>query len=271
MRRCLLVPLLALLTACSPSDGRERIVLVTTTTVEGSGLLDLLVESYHAHQDRYRLSTTAVGSGAALELGRRGDGDLLITHDPVDEARFMADGHAVAQGPVMRSEFLLAGPRNDPAGVRGSTDLAAGLARIADAGARFTSRGDDSGTHRKERELWHRTGRNAAPTDASWYTEAGSGMAETLRIADQRSAYVLADRSTFRHLAELLDLDALARGAPPELNPYQYTIPAGARNPEGARDFVTWLGGPGRAIIGDYGVARFGEPLFLPAAPTTAP
>lgn len=270
MKQCLLI-LLGLLPACTPSDNGERVLLVTTTTVEGSGLLDALAVSYHAHQDRYRLATTAVGTGAALEIGRRGDGDILITHDPSGEARFMAAGHGVEQGPVMHSEFIIAGPPGDPAGVRGVTELGLGLARIEDAGARFISRGDDSGTHRKELELWRRAGHPGAPSGAGWYVEAGSGMAESLRIADQRRAYLLTDRSTFRHLAALLELESLARGTPAEANPYQYTIPVDAPHPDGARDFVRWLLGPGRALIGDYGVARFDEPLFLPAAPADGP
>ena len=137
----------------------QRTLLVTTTTVESSGLLDELVTADHAAQDAYRLSVTAVGSGAALELGRRGDADLLVTHDPIGEAAFMEEGHGAAQGPLMENEFIVVGPPADPAGVRGMTDLAAALDRIAGAGAPFVSRGDESGTHRRERQLWSRAAR----------------------------------------------------------------------------------------------------------------
>ncbi len=257
---------------CVPAEERARVLLVTTTTVEDSGLLDTLVAAYHGSQDRYRLATTAVGSGAALALGRRGDADLLLTHDPTGEAAFMEAGHGTRQAPVMGNEFVLAGPAADPASVRGTTDLAEGMARIAAADAPFVSRGDESGTHRKEGEL--RARRGATPREGDdagrspWpaYIESGSGMAETLRIADQREAYVLTDLGTFRHLADGLELEVLARGEPPEPNPYRYTVPTRQTHPYGARHFLEWLVGPGQEVIGAWGVDRYGEPLFHPAA-----
>lgn len=266
MKRRLLIPLLALLGACGPdTDGRERILLVTTTTVEGSGLLDALVNAYHASQDRYRISTTATGSGAALEIGRRGDADLLLTHDPSGEARFMARGYGTEQGPVMRNEYVLVGPPEDPARIRGETDLARALARIGDSGATFISRGDDSGTHRAERTLWERAGRGDRGDRPVSYVETGSGMAETLRVADQRGAYTLTDSGTFRHLSQGLALELLAAGHPEEVNLYRYTLPEQPRNPDGARDFIDWLRGPGQRVITEYGRGRFDQPLFHPA------
>lgn len=266
MKPHLLIPLLALAAACGPGEEpRERVVLVTTTTVEGSGLLDALVGAYHASQDRYHLATTAVGSGAALEIGRRGDADLLITHDPVGEARFMAAGHGAEQGPVMRNEYVIVGPPGDPAGIRGERDLAAALARIEDAGAPFISRGDDSGTHRMELELRERAGRSPSDPPES-YVETGAGMAEMLRIADEREGYALTDTGTYRHLSDRLQLEPLAEGDPPEINLYRYTLPSRAPRPEGARHFLEWLLGPGQSAIGDYGQARLGESLFSPAA-----
>ncbi len=247
------------------ANDTERVLLVTTTTVEDSGLLDVLTRAYHASQDRFRLVTTAVGSGAALETGRRGDADVLLTHDPTGEAAFMAAGHGAEQGPVMHNEFVIAGPPGDPAGIAGSTDEAQALERIAAAGALFVSRGDDSGTHRRELELWRRAGVVDSLRRARWYVEAGLGMAEALRMADQRGAYVLTDSGTLLHLSEGLDLEPLARGEPPEVNAYQYTLPAGPPG-EGARDFVDWLTGPGQEVISQYGADRFGAPLFLPGA-----
>lgn len=262
--------------ACAPgADDRERLLLVTTTTVEGSGLLEALASAYNASQDRYRLATTAVGSGAALEIGRRGDADILLTHDPAGEARFMAEGHGEKQGRVMLNEYVVAGPPDDPAGVAGMTDLAMALDRIDRAGAPFVSRGDDSGAHRRELELRERAAAGASggnpaaaepATRGPGYIEAGSGMAEALRLAYQRGAYILTDSGTLRHLSAALGLEPLARGEPPEPNPYQYTLPARAGNSEGARDFVRWLLGPGQNVIADHGVARFGEPLFQPTA-----
>jgi tungstate transport system substrate-binding protein len=266
MRRLLFLLLAAAACGGDPQAGRERVVLVTTTTVEGSGLLDALVTAYHASQDDYRLATTAVGSGAALEIGRRGDADILLTHDSAGEARFMAEGFGRDQGPVMRNEFVVAGPAADPAGVRGAADLAEALRRVAASGSPFVSRSDDSGTHRRELQLWDRSGRSPRSEPAAWYVEAGAGMDEALRIADQRDAYILTDRSTFRHLSGRLRLVALARGQPPEANPYRYTIPRETRSPEGARSFRDWLVGPGQTVIARYGVDQLGEPLFTPTA-----
>ena len=277
LRTLLLLPPLLLLTpllllgGCGSGDGEgagapQRLLLVTTTTVEASGLLDELVAAYHATQDRYRLSVTAVGSGAALELGRRGDADLLVTHDPIGEAAFVAQGHAADQGPLMRNEFILVGPPDDPAGVRGMTRLADAMARIAERGLPFVSRGDESGTHRRERQLWSRTGRAPWERQPSWYIESGTGMDETLRIADQRGAYTLTGRSTFLHLRHGLRLESLARGNPPEVNAYRWTLPESPPHPEGARHLRNWLVGPGQEVIARYGVSEFGEPLFTPTA-----
>jgi tungstate transport system substrate-binding protein len=266
MRRPLLLSILVLAAACgAPADRAERVLLVTTTTVEDSGLLEVLVEAYHEHQGRFRVSTTALGSGAALEIGRRGDADLLITHDPAGEARLLDQGHAAEQGPLMRNAFIVVGPPDDPARIAGSRDLAEAFDRIAREGATFISRADDSGTHHRELELWRRAGRGEAAERTASYVETGSGMAETLRVADQRGGYTLTDRGTFRHLAPGLNLEALAAADPPEENVYRFTLPTRPPNPAGARDLLTWLRGPGQAVIAGYGVARFGEPLFVPA------
>lgn len=253
------------LAACGgdSTPDRERVLLVTTTSVEGSGLLDALTAAYHDAQGRYHLSTTAVGSGAALELGRRGDADVLITHDSAGEATFVAAGHAAEQGPVMMNDFLLVGPVGDPAGARGD-DAVAALRAIAAHGAPFISRGDDSGTHTRERSLWAAAGID--PAAVAGYVESGTGMTETLQMADQLEGYTLTDRGTFRNLRARLDLVPLTAGDPMLLNPYSYTIPRRARNEAGARDFVRWLRGPGQQVIGRHGLERFGEPLFAPTA-----
>ncbi|HUG38945.1 MAG TPA: substrate-binding domain-containing protein [Longimicrobiales bacterium] len=257
----------ATLAGCAaPGHERERVLLVTTTSVEASGLLDALLEAYHAAQDRYRLAPTAVGSGAALRMGRGGDADLLLTHDPEGERRFAAEGHAAEQGPIMMNQFQVVGPAADPARIADADGPVEAFRRIAAAGATFLSRGDDSGTHTRERALWRAAG--LAPWDGrpGWYVEAGTGMAETLQMASQLGSYALTDRGTFLHLQASLRLRALVERGPDLENHYTYTLPRRPSNPEGARDLLRWLRGPGQIVIARYGVRRFGEPLFVPTA-----
>ena len=253
--------------ACAGPDAqRPRVLLVTTTSVEASGLLEEIVEAYHAAQDRFRLAPTAVGSGAALEMGRRGDADILLTHDPQGERRFIADGLAEGHGPVMMNHFVVAGPAADPGGVAGATDAPAAFRRIAASGSRFVSRGDDSGTHTREREIWEAAGIRPWEDRPDWYVEAGTGMGETLQMASQLGAYTLTDSGTFLHLRSTLSLERLLASGGGLGNRYTYIVPRGGRNPDGARDFRAWLLGPGQELIATYGTERFGEPLFVPAA-----
>jgi tungstate transport system substrate-binding protein len=235
---------------------------VTTHSLEDSGLLEVLAEAFHAHHPDLRLSATAVGSGAALEIGRRGDADVLLTHDPDGEREFMAAGAGEERGAVMENRYLLVGPPSDPAGIAGESQMEGALRAIARSGARFLSRGDDSGTHRRERALWRAAGLEPWTTRPVWYVEAGLGMAETLQTADQLDAYVLTDDGTFLHLSPRLALAVIVSADPVLINPYSYILPARARNREGARRFAAWLTGPGQAIIRDYGQDRFGRPLF---------
>lgn len=252
------------LTQCSASEG-DRLLLVTTHSVEDSGLLEALAEEFHEARPDIRLMVTAVGSGAALQMGRRGDADVLLTHDPDGERRLLEEGYASDQGAVMANRFLLVGPASDPLGLAGGTDAVAAFRSVAAGGARFLSRGDDSGTHRKERELWLAAGVSPWLDRPEWYIEAGLGMAETLHTGAQMGAYLITDEATFRHLEDRLGLDPMVRSDPRLHNPYAYTVPAHPRNPESAAAFVAWLMGPGQRIIARYGVERFGEPLFRPA------
>lgn len=251
--------------ACSGSAAdRERVLLVTTHSVEDSGLLEALATAFHEARPDLRLMVTAVGSGAALELGRRGDADVLLTHDPAGEEQFMAEGYGMEQGPVMMNHYLIVGPAGDPAGIAGMTDAVAALRAVAARDARFLSRGDDSGTHRKERELWRAAGVQPWTDRPGWYIEAGLGMAETLHTGMQMGAYLLTDEATFHHLRDRVELEPMAGPDRSLANPYSYTLPTRPHNVEGARIFVDWLRGPGQAIIAGYGIDRFGEPLFRP-------
>jgi len=211
-----------------------------------------------------RLRYIAAGSGELLALGRRGDLDVLLAHSPDAEREFVEAGYGLERHRVMENDFIIVGPPSDPAGIRGMHDAAASLSRIADAGARFLSRGDDSGTHRKELELWASIDRTPG---GPGYRESGRGMGDVLRAASELSAYALCDRATFTNLEASLDLAILVEGGPRLLNVYSVTIVADARQLQGARAFAAWLlSDAGQRVIAEYGVEKFGVPLFFPAA-----
>lgn len=207
-----------------------------------------------------RVTVIAVGSGEAIALGRRGDADILLVHSAADELAFMASGRGDRRMPVMANDFIIAGPPEDPAGVRGGHDARDALRRIASAQARFVSRGDSSGTHRKELRLW-----NAAGIDPPARMEVGQGMGEALTIASERGAYILSDRGTYRALSRSLRLDILVEGDSALTNPYSVITVRGARNHAAADVFADWLVSEEAGhIIRTFGIDRFGEPLFFP-------
>lgn len=246
------------------SDGRSEIVLATTTSTEDSGLLDALVPAFERANPGHRVRFVAVGTGQALALGRRRDADAVLVHAPDAEEEFVREGHGFDRRPVMRNEFVIVGVAADPAGLRGATTAAGAFARIARAQAEFVSRGDDSGTHKRERAIWRAA--EISP-EGEWYLDAGQGMGEVLTIADERGAYTLTDRGTYLAMRDVLRLVVLFEGDPVLDNPYHVIAVTGARNPEGARRFIDWITGPqAQALIGSFGVERFGRPLFHPTA-----
>jgi tungstate transport system substrate-binding protein len=256
-----MVALLMAITACSADS--SAVLLATTSSVEDTGLLDSLLVRYHAAAP-HRVRAIAVGSGEALELGRRRDVDAVLAHAPADEERFMADGHGRARYEVFRNDYLLAGPPADPAGVRATASAVDAIAAIDASGAAFVSRGDRSGTHQKELEL--RALLPSPATRGSGYMEAGLGMAETLRLASERDAYTLTDRATYLSLAHALRIEPLFDGGTVLLNPYSIIIVAGARNEAGAAHFAAWLRGPeGQARVAEFRGTR-GPPPFMPSA-----
>jgi tungstate transport system substrate-binding protein len=256
---CLALALLAL--ACSGE--RERVVLASTTSTEDSGLFDVLIPAFEAAVPRYDVVVIAVGTGEALELGRRKDVDVLLVHSPAAESAFVAEGFGTDRADVMYNDYVIVGPASDPAEVRGA-DAAGAFRRIAASGQPFVSRGDDSGTHRKEEELWAAAG--VVPA-GPWYSVAGLGMSDVLRLASERSSYTLTDRATFRFLAQTLALEVLVQGDDRLFNQYGVIPVVGARNPEGARAFRDWItSGRGQALIGRYGADVSGQPLFFPNA-----
>ncbi|HET6577184.1 MAG TPA: substrate-binding domain-containing protein [Gemmatimonadales bacterium] len=243
------------------------LILATTTSTQDSGLLDSILPVFF-DQTRIRVKVIAVGTGAALEMARRGDADAVLVHAPAAERKYVDAGDLVEGRLVMHNDFLIVGPAADPAGIRGLADPARALARIARTGP-FIARGDGSGTEKKELELWNRAG--VDPATVAHREETGQGMGATLLVAEQRQGYTLTDRATYLALGARLTLVPLVEGAPSLLNVYHaYVVnPSrhpGVRLPE-ARAFVAFMVAPAtQRLIRDFGRARFGQPLFYPDA-----
>ncbi|CAN5764877.1 extracellular solute-binding protein [soil metagenome] len=257
--------LAALLFTLSCADtarrARTELILASTTSLYDSGLLDELLPSFEAAQPTIRVKLVAVGSGHALELGRRGDADVLLIHSPDDEDAFMAGGHGVRREAVMRNDFVVVGPASDPAVLAGSPTVLEGMRRIAATRPPFISRGDSSGTHRSEVRLWQQA--SVAGHALHFRTEVGQGMGETLVIASERRAYTLTDRATFAALSGRLGLVVLAEGGAEAVNRYSVITVAGARHAAGADAFADWITShAARDLIVRYGADGHGRPLF---------
>jgi tungstate transport system substrate-binding protein len=240
--------------------------LATTTSTQDSGLLDELLPAF-TRDSGWKVKTLAVGSGQAIELGRRGEADALLVHSPAAEAKFVAEGSAGSRRLVMHNDFVVVGPRADPAGVRGTSSVEA-MKKIAAAKAVFISRGDESGTNAKEKDLWSKAG---VTPGGSWYQSTGQGMGATLRVASEKAGYTLSDRATYLAQRGTLALEVLSEGDPGLLNVYhiiEMTKKAGKRvQPDGAKAFADWiLTPPAQRLIGDFGRAKFGQSLFTPDA-----
>ena len=258
----LLGPLLLLAAACG---GSGTLILATTTSTDNSGLLEELVPPFE-RQHGVTVKVIAVGSGAALAMGERGDVDVLLVHSPAAVDDFVAAGFGVERARVMFNDFIIVGPPSDPAVVAGTNDAVAALRAIAEAGARFVSRGDESGTHAKERALWAAAGLDV-PRDASWYVETGQGMGATLTVAAATGGYVLTDRATWLVVADREELPLLVEGDPRLRNIYDVVVVNPQLhddvNVELARAFRAYLlSAEAQALIDRFGVERFGRPLF---------
>lgn len=257
--------MLALIHLSCAGGERGTLTLGIPTTVQDSGLLDELLPKFEASFPEYRVRFIAAGSGELLSLGARGDLDVLITHSPRDERSFMEAGHGVERRRLMENDFVIVGPASDPAGIAGMRDAPAALARIAEEDAAFFSRGDESGTHRKELQLRRAVG---IPAGGTGYSEVGEGMASLLRVASQRRGYALSDRATFLNLRDRLELRILVEGDPRLRNIYSITLVTDARSPTVARAFMDWATSEsGQRIIEGYGRERFGRSLYEAAGP----
>ena len=247
------------------AEGRLR--LSTTTSTENSGLLDALIPPFEA---RFQLDVDVipVGTGKALKLAEGGDVDVTLVHAPELEKLFVKRGFGVNRRYVMYNDFVIVGPPQDVAGIKGASDARGAFRRIAERTALFISRGDRSGTHTKELSLWKKAGVNPS---LPWYLESGRGMGAVLVIADQKRAYTLTDRGTYLAFRRKLDLAILVEGDPALFNPYHVIAVNPAKHPHvnyvGAMLLIGWLTSPeGQQIIANFGTQEYGQPLFIPAA-----
>lgn len=246
----------------------KDVILSTTTSTQDSGLLDVLIPIFE-EQTGYNVKTIAVGTGQALAMGENGEADVLLTHAPDAEKEIEDKGAVINRKRVMYNDFVIVGPIADPAGVQGLT-VEEGFQKIAETGALFVSRGDDSGTHKKELSIW-KDAQVSVEGDLDWYIESGQGMGNTLQIASEREGYTLTDRATYLALKDNLNLDILIEGDESLLNIYHVM----QVNPElndminsaGAEAFVEFMIAPEtQEIIGSFGVDEYGQNLFFPYA-----
>ncbi|MEW5865705.1 MAG: substrate-binding domain-containing protein [Bacillota bacterium] len=255
----------------SPTSGAagasREVILATTTSTQDSGLLDVLIPMFEK-QTGYIVRTIAVGTGQALALGARGEADLLLCHAPAAEIELVKSGAVVNRRLVMHNDFIIVGPTSDPARIRGMKTASPAFAQIAQAGAVFVSRGDDSGTHKKEKEIWTHAGVKPA---GRWYLESGSGMGQTLNIASEKQGYTLTDRATYLALKKRLALDVLVEGDGALLNIYHVMQVNPEKFPKvngrGGLAFVRFMVAEStQQVIAEFGMKEYGEPLFFPDA-----
>jgi len=252
-----------LLVGCGPREQpAPRLILGATHTLDDAGILDTLVLAFRAAHPEQDLQVVLGGSGELLELGRRGDVDVLLTHAPADEEAFVREGWGMDRHSVMHNDFVLLGPPSDPASTGSAATVGEAFRRLAAARAPFVSRGDDSGTHKKELQIWQSIG---LVPDWPDYVEAGVGMADALRLAAERGSYILADRATYTSLRRELPIDVVFEGDPVLRNQYSVMVVRNPRDPPGATAFIEWITSPeARALIANYGRERFGTQVFMP-------
>ena len=247
---------------------QKNIILATTTSTQDSGLLDVLIPIFEK-QTGYFVKTIAVGSGQAMAMGQKGEADVLLVHSPAAEKKFVAEGHGINRRIVMHNDFIIVGPAEDPAGLKGMKSASQAFKKMASAGALFVSRGDKSGTHSKELAIWKSAGVN--PEKEKWYQQTGLGMGQTLNVAAEKKGHTLADRGTYLALKKNLHLDILVEGDAILLNIYHVIEVNPAKWPKvnvpGAKAFADFMVSKAvQDIVKTFGVDKFGSPLFFPDA-----
>lgn len=260
-----------LLVGCGQKQDKDggSIILSTTTSTQDSGLLDYLLPNFK-DETGIEVKVIAVGTGKALQMGKDGEADILLVHAKESEEEFVAEGHGLERHDVMYNDFILVGPGDDPLNlkVEHPNDILEGLKILAETETEFVSRGDDSGTHKKELSIWKEAG---IEPEGDWYISAGSGMGDVLKIADEKRAYTITDRGTYLSMKDDLDLDIIIEGDENLFNQYGI-IPVNPEkndkiNAEDAKTFMEWmLSDKTQELIGEFGVEEYGMPLFIPNA-----
>ncbi len=273
MRKLSLVLMLAiaiaLLAGGSPATAAQKnLILATTTSTQDTGLLDVLIPIFEK-KTGYFVKTIAVGSGQAMAMGTKGEADVLLVHSSDAEKKFMAEGNGVSRLLVMHNDFIIVGPPADPAGIKGTKSAAEALKQIAAKGAIFTSRGDNSGTHAKEKALWKAAGID--PEGQKFYQQTGLGMGQTLNVTAEKKTYTLADRGTYLALKKNLGLDILVEGDNILLNVYHVIDVNPTKFPKvnapAGKAFAEFMVSKEvQDIIATFGVDKYGSPLFFPDA-----
>lgn len=257
--------------APGPADNGQAVVkelkLATTTSTEDSGLLDYILPEF-TKDTGYEVQVISVGTGQAIEMGEAGDVDVILVHSRAAEDQFVEEGYGVDRRDVMYNDFLIIGPAEDPAGIKGEADVVKAFTTIQEKQAPFVSRGDNSGTDKKEKGIWSKAG---ITPEGDWYIEVGQGMGDTFRMADEKKAYTLIDRATYLNLKDNYQLEPMVEGSPELLNPYGVIPVNPEKHPhvdfEGATAFAEWLTSEkGQQMIGEFGVDEFGQQLFVPDA-----
>jgi tungstate transport system substrate-binding protein len=261
----LAVILLAAVASCQ--NRKPSLVLATTTSLTDSGLLDTLTPLFE-NENNCRVQTIAVGTGAAIRCGREGNADIVLVHDPEAEVEAVNGGFFTGRRLVMSNDFIIVGPADDPAGIKGLALAVEALKKVDNTRTAFVSRADGSGTHRKEQRLWAEAG---IVPQGDWYLEAGAGMEAVLRIANEKLAYCLTDRGTYLSHQKEYELTILFEGDKELFNPYHVMLVAPATFPfvnyPLAKKFSEFLTSErGQKLIAGFGVENFGQPLFYPAA-----
>ncbi len=251
---------------CAQKTENRTLTLATTTSTQDSGLLDELVPAFEK-KTGIKVKVVAVGSGQALELGSKGDADVLLVHSPASELDFMAKGYGVSRKSVMHNYFVIVGPAGDPANIKTMSAVEA-FKTIATKKSTFISRGDESGTHKKELAIWEKAG---IQPKGSWYKESGQGMGETLTTASQLQAYTLSDEATFLTMKSKLELNDLVTGEKDLANPYS-VITVNVKkfkkvHYQEAVDLSNYvLSSEGQKLIGNFGKSKYGKSIFIPDA-----